>query len=336
VFAGLTSTTTTRARAVVGIAPQRRIPAFAPRSFKAWFRRRSQRNEGRPPVVLWPDTFNNHFRPETAAAAVEVLEAAGYRVVVPRQWLCCGRPLYDYGMLDLARRLLRRNLEALRSTIAAGVPVVVLEPSCAAVFRDELLNLFPRDEDARRLSQQTYLLSEFLQRAGYRPPRLQQKAIVQGHCHHRAIMTMDAEEAMLEQLGLDFEILDSGCCGMAGAFGFEKGDRYQMSIKAAERALLPAVRGAARDTLIVADGFSCREQIAQTSDRRALHLAQVIHMAMREGSVGPAGDSPEAAYLAPPSPVDSRASLMAAGLTGAGMALAACVLRRRQKGRRTV
>jgi FAD/FMN-containing dehydrogenase/Fe-S oxidoreductase len=271
------------AKAIAGIAPERRIPVFAPQTFKQWFRQREPRNEGSPRVILWADTFNNHFHPEAAQAAVEVLEAVGYQVEVPERSLCCGRPLYDFGMLDTAKRLLRQVLDTLRPQIAAGIPLVGLEPSCVAVFRDELRNLFPGDADARRLSQQSFLLSEFLEKQvqNYQFPPLQRKAIVQGHCHHKAIMKMRDEQAVLAKLGLDVEVLDSGCCGMAGSFGFEK-DHYDVSIKVGERVLLPAVRDAAEDTLIIADGFSCREQIAQTTDRRALHLAQVIQMAMHQ------------------------------------------------------
>jgi len=271
------------AKAIAGIAPERRIPVFAPQTFKQWFRQREPRNEGSPRVILWADTFNNHFHPEAAQAAVEVLEAVGYQVEVPERSLCCGRPLYDFGMLDTAKRLLRQVLDTLRPQIAAGIPLVGLEPSCVAVFRDELRNLFPGDADARRLSRQSFLLSEFLEKQvqNYQFPPLQRKAIVQGHCHHKAIMKMRDEQAVLAKLGLDVEVLDSGCCGMAGSFGFEK-DHYDVSIKVGERVLLPAVRDAAEDTLIIADGFSCREQIAQTTDRRALHLAQVIQMAMHQ------------------------------------------------------
>jgi Fe-S oxidoreductase len=271
------------AKLVAGVAPERRIPRFASRPFKSWFRARGPCNVGQTPVLLWPDTFNNFFHPATARAAVEVLEAAGYRVLVPDRELCCGRPLYDYGMLGVARRLLRQVLDGLRPYLHAGVPVVGLEPSCVAVFRDELVGLFPDDPDARQLSQQSFLLSEFLvQKAReYQPPRLAGRtAVVHGHCHHKALMGMDDEQALLDRLGLRYQLLDSGCCGMAGGFGFER-DHYDVSIKVGERVLLPAVRAAARDALIIADGFSCREQIAQTTDRQALHLAEVLRMALK-------------------------------------------------------
>ncbi|MGH9405759.1 MAG: FAD-binding and (Fe-S)-binding domain-containing protein [Terriglobia bacterium] len=278
------------AKFAAGISQHRKMPPFASEPFRTWFEKhRGSRNgngytvrdDGKPQVILWADTFNNYFHPRTAEAAVEVLESAGFRVRVPRQALCCGRPLYDYGLLDGAQRLIERNIDTLRKPIREGVPIVVLEPSCAAVFRDELMNLFPRDEDAQRLSKQTFLLSEFLEKhaENYQPPRLGRKALVHGHCHHKAVMKMDAEEAILKKIGLDYKLLDSGCCGMAGGFGFEK-EHYDISMKVGERALLPAVRQADPETLIIANGFSCREQISQTTDRKALHLAQVIQMGL--------------------------------------------------------
>jgi len=315
------------AKAVLGVAPQRHLPAFAPYTFRAWFRQHEAGNVGAPRVILWPDTFNNHFHPETAIAAVDVLEAAGFRVEVPRPHLCCGRPLYDYGMLDLAKRHLQQILDALQPEIRAGIPIVGLEPSCVAVFRDELTNLFTQDEDAKRLRQQTFLLSEFLEKEApdFALPKLPRKAVVHGHCHQKALVKMTTEEAVLRRLGLDFAVLDSGCCGMAGAFGFEK-DHYDVSIACGERALLPAVREADPETLIIADGFSCREQIAQTTDRRALHLAEVIQMALRAGRGGPAGAEPAARNL---SSVRSAASLFGMGLALAGGAVAWRVIRSR-------
>jgi len=292
-------------KGLIGIASQRQVPMFASQSFKAWFRRNRPDSmvgtarravppgapEARPArsgrvlpnnrVILWPDTFNNFFHPETAIAALEVLEHTGFHVVVPHADLCCGRPLYDYGMLNTAKRWLAQILAVLRGEIEAGTPMIGLEPSCTAVFRDELTGLFPQNEEAIRLSQQTFTFAEFFEKftPEYRFPTLAQKALFHGHCHHKAIMKIDADRQLLERLGLDFEVLDSGCCGMAGAFGFEK-DHYDVSIACAERMLLPKVRGAPRDTLIVTDGFSCREQIRQTTDRRALHIAQVVQMTM--------------------------------------------------------
>ncbi|HEY0754761.1 MAG TPA: FAD-binding and (Fe-S)-binding domain-containing protein [Ktedonobacteraceae bacterium] len=277
----------TLAKAMIGVAPQRQLPTFASRTFKEWLRRRGPRNVGAPRVILWPDTFNNYLHPAPLQAAVEVLEAAGYQVSVPQQTLCCGRPLYDFGMLDTAKRLLRQILDALEPEINAGVPIVGLEPSCVAVFRDELTNLFPHDERARRLKKQTFIFSEFLEKQAthFQLPQLQSKAVVHMHCHHKAILRTGPEEAVLKKLGLDYQLLDSGCCGMAGSFGFEK-EHYEVSIASGERVLLPAVREADRNTLVITDGFSCREQIAQTTERRALHLAEVIQLALHQDAPG--------------------------------------------------
>jgi Fe-S oxidoreductase len=169
------------------------------------------------------------------------------------------------------------------------VPFVVLEPACAAVFHDELGNLFPGDEIAKRLAQQTYLLAEFLERRAPRfsPPRLARRAIVHGHCHQKAVMSMDADEAMLRKVGVDYTLLDSGCCGMAGSFGFEH-DKAALSVRIGELVLLPAVRAAPPDCLVVADGYSCREQIAQCTQRHGVHLAEVLQMALAGGRDGKA------------------------------------------------
>jgi Fe-S oxidoreductase len=264
------------------------------------------------------------LHPAPLQAAVEVLEAAGYQVVVPEQALCCGRPLYDFGMLDTAKRLLRQILNSLEQEINAGTPIVGLEPSCVAVFRDELTNLFPHDERARRLKKQTFVLSEFLERKAkhFQPPQLQRRAVVHMHCHHKAILRTGPEEAVLKKLGLDYKVLDSGCCGMAGSFGFEK-DHYEVSIASGERVLLPAVREADQGALIIADGFSCREQIAQTTDRRALHLAEVIQLALHQDTQ----DSPANADLQRAgrvSPVPSKTGMALVG--GIGLACLSALL----------
>ena len=268
-------------KSIVGIAGARKIPQFAPNTFKSWFRKREPANRNGKPVLLWPDTFNNFFHVNTAKAAVEVLEHAGFRVVVPSVDLCCGRPLYDYGMLGTARRWLAQILDHLKNEIEAGLPLIGLEPSCTAVFRDELEEMFPRSEQALRLAKQTFTLAEFFTKhaRGYEPPKLERKALLHGHCHHKAVMKLDTECELLKKMNVDFELLDSGCCGMAGAFGFEK-DHYEVSVACGERVLLPRVRQAPKDALIIADGFSCREQIRQTTDRTAIHLADVMKMAI--------------------------------------------------------
>src|SRR5438270_1389408 len=272
-----------------GIASARNVPRFATRTSRAWFESRRALDAGSPRVLLWADTFNNFFHPEVAQAAVEVLEDAGFQVMIQPERLCCGRPLYDYGMLDLAVRKLRQILDELREEISRGTPVVGLEASCVATFRDELCELFPHDEDAKRLRDQTYLLSEFLlERAkGWKPPRLPRKAIVHGHCHHKSVLGFDDEKKLLDQMGIEAEVLDSGCCGMAGSFGFEK-EKYEISMQVGERKLLPRARGCPPETLLLADGFSCREQVEQGAGKVPLHVAQVLQLALRERSGVPA------------------------------------------------
>jgi FAD/FMN-containing dehydrogenase/Fe-S oxidoreductase len=281
-------------RKALGLAKQREIPQFAVKSFQHWAKTRGvpdcdgqeitgtdvSANHGRG-VILWADTFNNYFRPGTSQAALEVLTAAGFHVRVPQKHFCCGRPLYDFGMLNRAKKYLQRILHLLGPQIDAGLPIVVLEPSCASVFRDELANLFPNDARADRLRRQTFLLSEFLAKApGYEPPRLSQKVLLHGHCHHKSLMKMNDEEALLRKMGVELTSLDSGCCGMAGPFGFEK-DKYAVSQAVGERILLPAVRKAEQNTFVLTDGFSCREQIFQATGRQPVHLAELLQIALQ-------------------------------------------------------
>jgi Fe-S oxidoreductase len=272
------------------LAPQRELPRFAPVSFRQWARahqvplcggENNSATSAKGEVILWADTFNNYFHPETSRAALNVLQAAGFRVAVPRNHLCCGRPLYDFGMIERAKSYLQRILQALGPQIDAGLPVIVLEPSCASVFRDELRGLFPSDSRAARLRSQTFLLSEFLQQQApaYQPPQLARNILLHGHCHQKSLMKMDHAESLLRKTGAQVSSIDSGCCGMAGPFGFEK-DKYAISQAVGERVLLPAVRQLPADTLIVSDGFSCREQILQATGRHAIHLAEAMQLAL--------------------------------------------------------
>ncbi len=314
-----------------GMPRERAIPAFAPQTFRSWFERRHPSNPQAAPVLLWPDTFNNYFLPDTAKAAVEVLEAAGFHVLIPQATLCCGRPLYDFGMLDRAKRLLLKTLDTLSPEIDADVPVVVLEPSCAAVFRDEMINLFPEDDRAQRLSRQTFLLSEFLEKkaAHFQLPQLRIKtkgrrvqALVHGHCHQKSLMKMTDEESILSKMGIEWSAPAPGCCGMAGSFGFDQ-DKYDMSMAIGELELLPAVRRAPADSLIIADGFSCREQIAQGTDRQALHLAEVISMAL-QGVALQEASTPEGSHPEKPQ-VDRRQAALDRSMKRAGLGVAAIV-----------
>jgi len=267
-------------KSVLHIHGKRTFPRFAkPFTRERQENHRNQQPVTAPEVFLWADTFNNYFHPSTMRAAHQVLTAAGFRVSLPMQHLCCGRPLYDFGMLDTAKQYLLKVLDAMAPQLAAGTPIVVLEPSCASVFRDELPNLLPNDPRAAKLRDQTLLLSEFLVKhaPSYQPPKIEKKIVVHGHCHHRATMGMHDEMQLLRATGASVELLDSGCCGMAGPFGFEK-DKFELSQKLGERVLLPAVRNN-REAIIVSDGFSCYEQITQNTTTRPLHLAEVLAQA---------------------------------------------------------
>jgi FAD/FMN-containing dehydrogenase/Fe-S oxidoreductase len=279
-----------------------------------------------PEVLLWADTFNNYFLPQTARAAVEVLETAGFRVRVPHANLCCGRPLYDFGMLDRAERLLLEILDQLEPEIEAGIPVVGLEPSCVAVFRDELTNLFPHDARAQALSKQTFLLSEFLEQKltpGAMLPQLNRRALLHGHCHHKSIMKMTAEESLLHRVGVDFTSPAPGCCGMAGSFGFHA-EHYGVSQAIGELELLPAVRQAPADWLIIADGFSCREQITQNTTRHALHVAEILQLALHPSALDRDDPYPESRAVRDREQ-EIRASMRRAGITAGAIAAAGLV-----------
>lgn len=260
------------------IAPERHIPKLATETFTSWFRSRTPSRASKK-LILWPDTFTTYYHPQIGIDAVEVLEKLGYEILLPPKPLCCGRPLYDYGFLGMARRRLQETIDHLGPWIDQGIPLIGLEPSCVSVFRDELPNLIGGSVQAKRLSQQTFLLGEFLANENVSLPPLYRKAIVQGHCHQKSVLDFKGEEKILAALGLELSIPEAGCCGMAGAFGFEA-DHFAVSMACGERALLPEARRADADTLVIANGFSCREQIRQGGGREALHLAQVLALAL--------------------------------------------------------
>jgi Fe-S oxidoreductase len=307
-----------------GIDRRRRIPLFAGQTLQAWSARRDPGLSGlRGEVVLWPDTFTNHLAPSIGRAAVEVLEAAGWRVTVPSQPLCCGLTWISTGQLATARRVLQRTVDALAPYLRRGVRVVGLEPSCTAVFRSDARELMPGNRDVQRLRQQTVTLAELLRdhTDGWRPPHLGGKAIAQTHCHQHAIMGYDADQALLRDAGVNLDVLDAGCCGLAGNFGFEAG-HYDVSRACGERILLPAVRDAAADTMVLADGFSCRTQIEQAdTGRTPVHLAEILAAGLRGEPVRPCRPTP-------PRPAD-YARLTGIAAVGAG-AVAALTARRRK------
>ena len=277
-------------KTIGGIAQERELPRFAAVPFDQWWRKHKplrQAQGDKMRVVLWADTFNTYFTPEVAIAATLALEELGFDVVVPQQRVCCGRPFFDYGFLSLAQTYFKDAIHTMEPYLRDGTPIVGLEPSCIAAFRDELINLFPNNLDAQRLSQQTYTLAEFLEKKGgnwhWRVPKLHKHALVQVHCHHAAVMKFKAEQSVLEKIGLQVENPDSGCCGMAGSFGYEAGEKYRVSQQVGERVILPRVRDTSDSTLVIADGFSCRHQIEEGAQRKPLHLAQVLRMAQEHG-----------------------------------------------------
>jgi FAD/FMN-containing dehydrogenase/Fe-S oxidoreductase len=300
-----------------GIDRRRRVPLFARQSFQAWSARRQPAAQVAPRgrVVLWPDTFTNHLTPSIGQAATEVLEAAGYEVIVPAEPLCCGLTWISTGQLATARKVLRRTVDALAPYLREGLPVVGLEPSCTAVFRSDARELMPGDQDVHRLREQTVTLAELLRdhTDGWQPPQIGGQAIAQTHCHQHAIMGYDADRALLADAGLDLDVLDAGCCGLAGNFGFEAG-HYDVSMAVGERALLPAVRDASPQTLVLADGFSCRTQIEQGgTGRTPVHLAEVLAAGLHHQPVQPSR---------PAQPTAGDYARLA-GLTAAGAAAAA-------------
>lgn len=271
---------------MAGVTAQRRAPKFARESFVEWWRARElpEPDPSDPrAVVLWPDTFSNNFHPDIAKAAVRVLEDAGFRVAVPTETVCCGLTWISTGQLKTAQRVLGRTLEVLRPWITAGTPVVGLEPSCTAVFRTDLTELLDRDQDAARLARQVHTFSELLLKAeDWQPPRLDRQATVQTHCHQHAITKFDADRELMRRAGIDAHVLDEGCCGLAGNFGFER-EHYDLSMSVGEYGVLPAVRDADPDALILADGFSCRTQIEHgTTGRHPVHLAEILADALPE------------------------------------------------------
>lgn len=274
------------AKLIGGVAASRDLPKFAATPYRKIHRSPNAATSGnRPSVILWVDTFCENFHPEVADAAREVLGHAGFDVVLPEKHLCCGRPLYDFGYIDQAKRKLQDALVVIDRQMAAGnnapIAVVGLEPGCMSVFKDELLKLFPDDPRAKKLSQSVSLLGDFLHANGYRPPKCDVDVLVHAHCHQKSLFGTKGDTALLEQLGARSTVLDSGCCGMAGSFGFNP-KHIDISTAVGERVLLPAVRKMAPDAVILTNGFSCREQIRQGTGREVMHLAELLQMAHRQ------------------------------------------------------
>ena len=272
-FPGLANLFSKSLKRIAGVARERNLPKFAAESFRSTFKASGTGQA----VVLFDDTFNNYFRPETAAAAERVLAAAGCAVALPEQHVCCGRPYYDFGMLDRARATLERTLQVLGPQLERGLPVVVLEPGCLSVFRDELGELFPRDARAARLASLATSLGEFLLQKNWQV-EIGGQVLMHGHCHQKALWGTAAAATLLQRAGCEVLAPDTGCCGMAGSFGYRP-QFYDTSKRIAELALLPALE-AAPQAAVLASGFSCREQIESLGARPTLHLAELLARAL--------------------------------------------------------
>jgi Fe-S oxidoreductase len=265
-----------------GLEP-RELPRFAHETLQQWHHRRGSREGGRGTVMLWPDTFTNSFHPYVGQAAVRVLEDAGWQVRMPSEPVCCGLTWISTGQLGVARRVLRRTARILADHVRHGGLVVGLEPSCTTVFRSDATELVPGDHDLARLRDHTVTLAELLTEhtPGWRPPRLDAtgpaKVVAQVHCHQHAVLGWEADERLLADAGAEVERLDSGCCGLAGNFGFTAG-HGEVSRACAEQVLLPRLREDDLDTVVLADGFSCRTQIHELAPRgrEGRHLAELL------------------------------------------------------------
>jgi Fe-S oxidoreductase len=284
-------------------------------------------------VLLWPDTFTNHFHPHIAEAAARVLEDAGFNVAVPTGPVCCGLTWISTGQLATAKRVLRRTTATLKPWLEAGTPIIGLEPSCTAVFRTDAPDLLAGDQDIARLAAHTRTFAEHLVNhapPGWRPPQVGRDATVQTHCHQHAVLGADPDRELMRRAGIDADVLDAGCCGLAGNFGFEQG-HFEVSMAIAERGVLPAVRDTAADAFVLADGFSCRTQIEQAQvGRQALHLAEALAQAL-DGT--PPGEHPEQA-VPRPAPHPAAARLVSAGLAAGAAGLTAAAVARRGRRQR--
>lgn len=264
-----------------GIAPERAIPKLAGRNLRRWWKRRGTRADGHERIVLFPDTFTNHFDPGIGRDAVAAAERLGYEVRMPRGQVCCGLTWASTGQLGIARRLVRRTARMLRPEVRSGDPVVGLEPSCTAFLRNDALELAPHDPDVKALADATKTFAEWVEptKQQWQQDSTDTEALVQVHCHQYSELGFDPDRAALAATGVRARVLDSGCCGLAGNFGFERG-HYEVSMACAEHTLLPEVRAAAPGTDVVADGFSCRTQLRQASDAEPVHLATLVARAL--------------------------------------------------------
>jgi Fe-S oxidoreductase len=270
-----------------GIDPNREIPTFAARSFVSSHRRKDKRQRTGKPVVLWPDTFNNYLTPNVLKAGDSVLEKAGLAPQLPDGGVCCGLTWFSTGQLGMTKRVLERTARVLAPVQEAGLPIVVMEPSCATMLRSEARSVLGETPFTDYLRDNVVTLAEALERYApdWQPPAVGRPAVGQVHCHQSSVLGFDADERLMKRAGIDTTEMQRSCCGLAGNFGFEDG-HYDVSRASAERLLLPAIEGAPADAVLMADGYSCRTQVQQLAGRRATHLAEILDAAGSD-SAGP-------------------------------------------------
>ena len=271
---------------VGGIEPTRKMITFSGESLQRWAAKRKETEAESPQgtVVLWPDSFNNHLDTGPGQAAVEVLETLGYRVIIPEGFVCCGLTWHSTGQLDTARKVIKHTLDVMEPLVKAGYPVIGLEPSCTVMLGHEITELVPEDPRAAALSAAVVPFADLIAKhvpadgkpsAGWPFEQLNVGAVSQVHCHERSQGDHGSSSAVLRSIGIDEREIETGCCGLAGNWGFEPG-HAELSRSLGERELFPAIRNRAQDDVVLADGFSCRTQIAEGTEARGMHLAQVL------------------------------------------------------------
>jgi Fe-S oxidoreductase len=275
---------------VAGVAGQRPLPRFASQTFPAWFRKRDASAPGaRGEAVFFHDTFTDYYHPEVGQAAVRILEALGYSVVLAERTGCCGRPAISKGLLPTARKWARRNVDALLPYAQKGVPIIGTEPSCLLTFRDEYPELL-RDEDSKTLAGQTFLLDELLATLAAEDPEqvaalfrddVEREVLLHAHCHQKAIVGPEPTLRMLNLVpGYRASLVETSCCGMAGSFGFEA-EHYEISKAMGSLKLFPAVEAVSAETAIAITGVSCRQQIGPFTSRPPRHAIELVAEALK-------------------------------------------------------
>ena len=271
-------------KGVLGVDTGKQLPSIAKQTFAVWAKRNASGHDAnfywfgetsQSVIILWADTFNSHYRPHVLQSAVRVLQKTGFRVGISRDHFCCGRPLYEYGYLDQAEAQLRSILDKFYTTLPAAAPVIVVEPACLSVFRDELVRLVADDDRATDLASRTITLADHLHNQNILPKKALSTGVIHRHCHDKSLATATQDLTMMRQCFSELKEPESGCCGMAGTFGMRKKTQW-IGQKLFARRLEPAISNSSDETYIVANGFSCHEQITDNTERKVLHPIEII------------------------------------------------------------